>query len=201
MAEYQVTVSGKTYQLEEPFFVMATQNPIEMEGVYNLPEAQLDRFLFRIFVTMPSAEELSRILQQTTTPHAPSVSQILSTASAREWILNARRLVREVLVAKPVEDYTVRLVSATHPNGASSSPVAQRLIRYGASPRGAQAILMGAKVRALVKGRVNVSFEDVDRMLLPALNHRLVLSFEAEAERRTAVDILRELTEPIRAQR
>ena len=199
MAEYQVTISGKTYPLDEPFFVIATQNPIEMEGVYSLPEAQLDRFLFRIFVTYPSPEELSQILRQTTVAELPSVHQVLPGESAQAWILNARRLVREVLVARPIEEYVVRLVSATRPDGASSDSAAQRFIRYGASPRGAQAILMGAKVLALVRGRVNVSFEDVDQVVIPALNHRVVLSFEAEAERRIAPDILRELTDPLRA--
>jgi len=202
MAEQQVTVSGKTYRLEEPFFVIATQNPIEMEGVYSLPEAQLDRFLFRIFVTYPSSDELGRILRQTTIAEVPTVSQVLPPEQARAWILNARRLVREVLVARPIEEYVVRLVSATRPDGAASSQqLAQRFIRYGASPRGAQAILMGAKVLALVRGRVNVSFEDIDEVIIPALNHRVVLSFEAEAERRTAPDLLRELTDPLRASR
>jgi len=201
MAEYQVTVSGKTYPLDEPFFVIATQNPIEMEGVYSLPEAQLDRFVFRIFVTHPSAEELSRILRQTTVANVPTARQVLAQPEAREWILQARQLVREVLVAHPIEEYVVKLVKATHPDGASSDGLARRWIRYGASPRGAQAILMGAKGLALMRGRVNVSFEDVDRVMLAALNHRLVLSFEAEAERRTATDILRELTDPLRAGR
>ena len=197
MAERQVTVSGKTYRLEEPFFVIATQNPIEMEGVYSLPEAQLDRFLFRVFVTYPTTDDLGRILRQTTAAVAADVRQVLPHDKARDWILNARRLVREVLVARPVEEYVVRLVSATHPGGAADS-ASQRMVRYGASPRGAQAILMGAKVLALVRGRVNVSFEDVDHVLVAALNHRVILSFEAEAERRTAVDILHELTEPIK---
>ena len=201
MAEYQVTVSGKTYPLEEPFFVMATQNPIEMAGTYELPEAQLDRFLFRIFITYPSSEELGRILRQTTVADLPNVRQTLPDTQAKDWILNARRLVREVLVATPIEEYIVRLVSATRPDGAPSDSLARRFIRYGASPRGAQAILMGAKVLALIQGRVNVSFEDVDQVVLPALNHRIVLSFEAEAERRAASDILRELTEPIQAAR
>jgi MoxR-like ATPase len=210
MAEYQVTVSGKTYQLDEPFFVLATQNPIEMEGVYALPEAQLDRFLFRIFITYPSAEELSRILRQTTVADLPAVREVLPGEQARDWILGARRLVREVLVARPLEEYVVHLVSATRPDlpaptavgaqagGSPDAGLVKRLIRYGASPRGAQAILMGAKVHALVEGRVNVSFEDVDKVAIAALNHRVVLSFEAEAERRTAPDILRELTTPIR---
>lgn len=197
MAEHQVTIAGKTYALEEPFFVIATQNPIEMEGVYSLPEAQLDRFLFRIFVTYPSPAELAQILRQTTVAELPSVQPVLPSDQARDWILNARRLVREVLVARPIEDYVVRLVSTTRPDDVAGD-VARRLIRYGASPRGAQAIFMGAKVLALVRGRVNVSFEDVDEVATAALNHRIVLSFEAEAERRTAPDILRELLEPVR---
>lgn len=218
MAEQQVTVSGKTYPLEDPFLVIATQNPIEMEGVYSLPEAQLDRFLFRIFVTYPSSEELTRILRQTTVATLPDVRRILSSDHAKTWVLHARRLVREVLVAKPIEDYVVQLVSATRPDlpapreqgmssvarqagGQATNQVAKRFIRYGASPRGAQAILMGAKVLALVRDRVNVSFEDVDQVAIAALNHRVVLSFEAEAERRTATDILHELTEPLRTSR
>jgi len=195
MAEQQVTVSGRTSLLEEPFFVIATQNPIEMEGVYNLPEAQLDRFLFRIFVTYPSQEELATIMRQTTATDLPAVKQVLSHEAARTWIVQARHLVREVLVAKPIEEYVVRLVMATRPD--ASDGLASRFVRYGASPRGAQAILMGAKVLALVRGRVNVSFEDVDAVVTHALNHRVVLSFEAEAERRSITDVLRELLTPI----
>lgn len=199
MAEHQVTVAGKTYPLEEPFFVIATQNPIEMEGVYTLPEAQLDRFLFRVFVGYPSTAELTQILRQTTAAQMPGATEVLPEGQAKEWILAARQLVRQVLVAGAVEDYVVRLVGATRPDGPTPTAVeAKRFIRYGASPRGAQAILMGAKVLALVRGRVNVSFEDVDTVLVPALNHRVVLSFEAEAERRVAPELLRELTEPIR---
>ncbi|MBI3087960.1 MAG: AAA family ATPase, partial [Candidatus Omnitrophica bacterium] len=139
MAEHQVSVSGKTYRLEEPFFVIATQNPIEMEGVYTLPEAQLDRFLFRIFISYPSTEELGRILQQTTTADVPAARQVLPSERAKEWILQACRLVREVLVARPIEEYVVRLVSATRPDGAPTAvgaATAQRFVRYGASPRG-----------------------------------------------------------------
>ena len=200
MAESQVTVAGKTYHLPEPFFVIATQNPIEMEGVFSLPEAQLDRFLFRVFVTYPSTEDLTRILRQTTVADLPSARQLLPSDQAQAWIVHARRLVREVLVAHAIEQHVVQMVSRTQPDGTSGDGAARRWIRYGASPRGAQAILMGAKVLALIQGRVNVSFEDVEQMLLPALNHRLVLTFEAEAERRTAVDVLRELTDPIRHQ-
>ncbi|MBI3083830.1 MAG: AAA family ATPase [Candidatus Omnitrophica bacterium] len=198
MGEQQVTISGKTYQLEEPFFVIATQNPIEMEGTFPLPEAQLDRFLFKIFVGYPSPAELSQILRQTTTAETAVANATLPREQAQGWILNARRLVREVLVARAVEEYVVRLVTATRPSDDGTENPAKRLLRYGASPRGAQAILMGAKVFALISGRVNVSFEDVDRVILPALNHRVILSFEAEAEKRTAPDILTELTQPLR---
>jgi MoxR-like ATPase len=201
MAESQVTVAGKTFPLEEPFFVIATQNPIEMEGTFNLPEAQLDRFLFRVFVGYPSSEELVRILQQTTTAETASVTPVLPADRAQAWIVRARRLVREVLVASPIAEHVVRLVAATRPNEDGLDNPATRLLRYGASPRGAQAILMGAKVFALVDGRVNVSFDDVERVILPALNHRIILSFEAEADKRTATDILTELTQPIQKAR
>jgi MoxR-like ATPase len=198
MEEHQVTVSGTTFTLEEPFFVMATQNPIEMEGTYPLPEAQLDRFFFKIFVGYPSPEELSQILRQTTAADPALLKPVLPPERAQAWILSARRLVREVLVAKAVEEHVVRLVNATHAGEDGSDSSARRFLRYGASPRGAQAILMGAKVHALMQGRVNVSYEDVERVLVPALHHRIVLSFEAEAEKRTPIDILEELTAPLR---
>ncbi len=198
MGEYQVTVSGTTFRLEEPFFVIATQNPIEMEGTYPLPEAQLDRFLFKIFVGYPTAEELSRILQRTTVAETALVRAVLPRDRAQTWILGARRLVREVLVARPIEEYVVRLVTATRPSDGDVDNLATRFLRYGASPRGAQAILMGAKVFALTRGRVNVSFDDIERVILPALTHRVILSFEAEADKRTAADILTELTQPLR---
>jgi MoxR-like ATPase len=204
MGEHQVTVSGSTFRLEEPFFVIATQNPIEMEGTFPLPEAQLDRFLFKIFVGYPSPADLSQIIRQTTTTEAAPAPSVLPSGEAQAWILAARHLVREVLVASAVEEYVVRLVTATRPSeDGGGSPAkrdenpANRLLRYGASPRGAQAVLMGAKVLALIDGRVNVSFDDVNRVLLPALNHRVVLSFEAEADRRSASDILTELTAPL----
>ena len=198
MAEHQVTIAGTTFPLDEPFFVIATQNPIEMEGTFPLPEAQLDRFLFKVFVGYPTSEELARIIRETTSTEAGAVKPVLAPEQARAWILGARRLVREVLVARPIEDYVVRLVTATRPDTDGAETPARRWLRYGASPRGAQAILMGAKVLALIDGRVNVSVEDVDRVILPALSHRVVLSFEAEAERRSAADILAEITTPIR---
>ncbi|MGH2669328.1 MAG: AAA family ATPase, partial [bacterium] len=202
MAEHQVTMAGTTFPLDEPFFVIATQNPIEMEGTFPLPEAQLDRFLFKIFVGYPSSEELARIIRETTSSAEVAIASVLPPERSQAWILGARRLVREVLVARPIEEYVVRLVTATRPdvdgtNSADGGP-ARRFLRYGASPRGAQAILMSAKVLALMDGRVSVSIEDVDQVLLPALTHRIVLSFEAEADKRTAPDILTELTAPVR---
>ena len=197
MEEHQVTVAGSTLRLEEPFFVIATQNPIEMEGTFPLPEAQLDRFLFKIFVDYPSASEFSRILRRTTMGERASVNPVWPPERAQAWILSARRLVREVLVAGPIEEYVVRLVTATRPGEDGSDSPASRFLRYGASPRGAQAILLGAKVLALMQGRVNVSFDDVDQVTLPALMHRVVLSFEAEVGKRTLVDILADVTEPV----
>ncbi|PIQ83844.1 MAG: AAA family ATPase [Candidatus Omnitrophica bacterium CG11_big_fil_rev_8_21_14_0_20_63_9] len=194
MEEHQVTVAGMTFHLDEPFFVIATQNPIEMEGTFPLPEAQLDRFLFKIFVGYPSSEELSHILRRTTTTASAPIKPVLPPEKAREWIVSARRLVREVMVARPVEERVIQLVTSTRPGHNGADSAASRFLRYGASPRGAQAILMGAKVLALIQGRVNVSLEDVQQVVVPALNHRVVLSFEAEAEKRTAADILAELT-------
>lgn len=199
MEEKQVTVAGSTFHLEEPFFVMATQNPIEMEGTFPLPEAQLDRFMFKIFVDYPTTSELIQVLQLTTTGKKAVVSTVLPQQSAREWILQARQLVREVLVAKAIEEYVVRIVTETRPGQDGSDSIASKYLRYGASPRGAQAILLGAKVYALIDERVNVSFEDVEKVTLPALSHRIVLSFEAEAEKRTARDILSDLVEPLSA--
>ncbi len=201
MEEHQVTVAGATSRLEEPFFVIATQNPIEMEGTFNLPEAQLDRFLFRVFVGYPSSEDLSRIIRQTTVAEMVVAKTVLPQDHAQAWINNARRLVRDVLVAQPVEEYIVRLITTTRPSEDGTENPATRLLRYGASPRGAQAILLGAKVLALVSSRVNVSYEDVDRVVAPALNHRIVLSFEAEADKRSPAEILAELTEPVRRAR
>ena len=202
MEEHQVTIAGTTYRLDQPFFVIATQNPIEMEGTFPLPEAQLDRFLFKVLVDYPSSNDLSTIIRQTTVAEPVSVNTILPQTKAQSWILSARRLVRDVLVARPIEAYVVKLVTSTRPtDGEGTGSPVTRFLRYGASPRGAQAILMGAKVMALINGRVNVSYEDVDRVTLPALTHRVILSFEAEADKRTATDILTELTQPLRSQR
>ena len=198
MVEHQVSVAGNTFRLDEPFFVIATQNPIEMEGTFPLPEAQLDRFLFKIFVGYPSAVDLSKIIRQTTASETTEIKPVLGEQTAKAWILGAQRLGRDVLVASSIEKYVVRLLTATRPGADGADTPAPRFLRYGASPRGAQAVLMGAKVLALVHGRVNVSYEDVDQVILPALTHRVVLSFEAEADKRTSADILKTITDPLK---
>jgi len=178
MQEHTVTVAGKRHQLVEPFFVMATQNPIEQEGTYPLPEAQLDRFFFKLIVRPSDRAELKTILDRTTTGHKPDVQPAMSG----DEILGSQQLVQRVVVAPHVQDYAIRLVLATQPNGPYSTEQTNRYIRWGSSPRGAQALSLAAKVRALLEGRFNVSFDDVRAAVLPALRHRVLLNFEAQAE-------------------
>jgi MoxR-like ATPase len=178
MQEHSVTVGGTLHRLEEPFFVMATQNPIEQEGTYPLPEAQLDRFFFKLLVEYSGREEMAAILDRTTRGEWPQADKVMDGAEVRQW----QQLVREVLVAPPVQDYAIRLVLATHPGGEFAVGETNKYVRCGASPRGAQALVLAAKVRALLEGRYNVSFEDVRRACLPALRHRILLNFEAQAE-------------------
>ncbi len=178
MQEHQVTAGGELRKLVEPFFVMATQNPIDQEGTYPLPEAQLDRFFFKILVGYPSAEELTEVLSRTTTGAVAKVERVLS----REALLELMRLVREVPVASHVKDYAVRLVLATHPKTETAAPIASQYLRFGSSPRGGQTLLLAGKVRALTDGRFNVSFDDIQAVAATALRHRLILNFEAEAE-------------------
>jgi MoxR-like ATPase len=170
-------VGKHTYPLEPPFFVLATQNPIEMEGTYPLPEAQLDRFLYKVRVDLPSAAELHAILDRTTGTDEAPVRPVLT----KDRLLAMRALVREVPVARPVQDFVVRLVEATQPARTSSAEV-RRFVRYGSSPRGAQAVILGAKVEALRAGRFAPSFADVRRVATAALRHRVLLNFEGEAE-------------------
>jgi MoxR-like ATPase len=178
MQEHQVTAGGELRKLVEPFFVMATQNPIDQEGTYPLPEAQLDRFFFKILVGYPTADELSQVLSRTTTGARPEVERVLT----REALLELMKLVREVPVASHVKDYAVRLVLATHPKTDTASPIASQYLRFGSSPRGGQTLLLAGKVRALTDGRFNVSFDDIEAVAASALRHRLILNFEAEAE-------------------
>ncbi|HVU50907.1 MAG TPA: MoxR family ATPase [Polyangia bacterium] len=177
MQEQAVTVSKQTYPLAPPFFVLATQNPIEMEGTYPLPEAQLDRFFFKLRVDLPGNDELHAILDRTTGAVDPVVRPVLGRAR----LLELRDLVRQVPVARPIQDYAVRLIEATHP-ARTSVPAVRKLVRYGSSPRGAQAVILAAKIRALLDGRFAPSFDDVRRSAAPALRHRVLLNFEGEAE-------------------
>ncbi len=178
MQEHSVTIGGTIHKLQEPFLVMATQNPIEQEGTYPLPEAQLDRFFFKLIVNYSGREEMATILDRTTRGEWPTAEKVMDGEKIREL----QQLVREVLVAPPVQDYAIRLVLATHPQGEFATADANRYIRCGASPRGAQALVLAGKVRALLEGRYNVSFEDIRRVYLPALRHRILLNFEAQAE-------------------
>ena len=177
MQDHSVTVGRTTHPLPLPFFVLATQNPIELEGTYPLPEAQLDRFLFKLRVNPPGREELHAILDRTT----GSEEAVLRTVVDRERLLEMRRLVREVPVARPVQDYVVRLVEATHPETSSHAEV-KKYVRFGSSPRGAQAMLLGAKVAALRAGRFSPSFEDVRAIAAASLRHRVLLNFEGETD-------------------
>lgn len=178
MQEKSVTAGGSIRKLEEPFFVMATQNPIDQEGTYPLPEAQLDRFFFKLLVGYPSGAELAEVLTRTTESGRPQVGRVLTKAQVTEM----QKLVRQTPVASHVKDFAVRLVLATHPKTETAAPIANQYLRFGSSPRGAQTLLLAAKVRALIQGRFNVSFEDIQAVALPALRHRLILNFEAEAE-------------------
>ncbi len=193
MQEKQVTVASKTHVLDEPFFVMATQNPLEMEGTYPLPEAQLDRFLFKLRVPYPGREELHDILDRTTQQLADGVGSVVDGPQ----VLEMRRLVRSVPVARHVQEYAVQLVLATHPEGPEASLLAKKYVRYGSSPRGAQTLVLGGKVRALLDGRFNVSRDDIRSLLLPALRHRIILNFDAQADGRNPDDLLAEIAESV----
>jgi len=193
MQEKQVTIGGVTHLLDEPFLVIATQNPLEMEGTYPLPEAQLDRFLFKLRVPFPHRDELHDILDRTTQSAEVSVNPVLSGPQ----ILALRKIVRSVPIAPHVQEYVVQLVLATHPETAANS-VAAKYIRYGSSPRGAQTMILGGKVRAMLEGRFNVSIEDIQALMLSSLRHRIILNFEAHADGRTPDDLLAEIAAKVR---
>jgi len=185
MQEHRVTVNKQTYTLEEPFFVLATQNPLESEGTYPLPEAQLDRFFFKLHVPFPGRDELHSILDRTTGTEAPEARPVVN----RQRLLAMQKLVREVPMARHVQDYAVRLLQATHPADKSLDQV-KRFVKFGSSPRGAQAILLAAKIKALFEGRFSASTDDVKAVALPALRHRVLLNFEGEAEGVKTDDVL-----------
>jgi len=197
MQEHSVTVSGTQYRLQEPFFVLATQNPIEMEGTYPLPEAQLDRFLFKLIVPSPTFAQLSAILDRTTGTEVSTVTKTLSGAT----ILAMRQVAREVPIASHVREYAVRLVLATQPQSEGALPSVTRFVRFGASPRGAQALVLAAKVRALLDGRYNVAYEDIAGVAPAALRHRVLLNYEAQAEGVTTDTVLREILAKVSAPR
>ncbi len=178
MAESQVTVANHQHRLPNPFMVLATQNPIEMEGTYPLPEAQLDRFLFKVNVTSPDVSELVEILNRTTSDRLPEVHRVANTQD----ILRMQALVRQVPIAQHVAEYAARLVVATRPDSPLAPRATREYVRFGASPRGAQALVLAAKVSALLDGRYNVSYDDIRRVAHPALRHRIILNFEADAE-------------------
>jgi len=178
MQEHRVSVGKRTYVLDEPFVVLATQNPLEMEGTYPLPEAQLDRFLFKLHVPFPGRDDLHKILDLTTGAGIGTRRAVLD----RDAILQMQQLVRRVPVARHVQDYAVRALQATHPDGPDAPDLVKRFVRYGSSPRGGQAVLLAAKIRALFDGRFAASVDDVRAVAHPALRHRVLLNFEGEAE-------------------
>jgi len=187
MQEHAVTIAGESRRLEEPFFVMATQNPIEMEGTYPLPEAQLDRFMFKLRVPFPALADLQTIVDRTTGPEVPAAR----SAADGEAVRRMQALARQVPIAGHVREYAARLVLATHPDAEGAAATARRVVRYGASPRGLQALVLAGKVRALSLGRFNVAIEDIRALALPALRHRLILNFEGEAEGADPDEVLR----------
>jgi MoxR-like ATPase len=195
MQETSATVAGVTHRLPPPFFVLATQNPIEMEGTYPLPEAQLDRFLFKLRVRYPALEQLNEIIDRTTAAQEPSVQRVMTGGDT----LAARELVREVPIAAHVRQFASTLVMATHPQWEAAPDITRRYIRYGASPRAAQALVLGAKVLALRAGRFAVSLDDVKSIALPVLRHRVILNFEGEAEGIDADRLVSDVLEAVEA--
>ena len=191
MQEQSVTVAKRTHPLESPFLVLATQNPLEMEGTYPLPEAQLDRFLLKLRVPFPDREEMHTILERTTAEAAPRARAVVT----RDRVLEMRAVVRRVEVARHVQDFAVRLLQATHGTEPSAPEMVRKYVRYGASPRAAQAMLLGAKVRALLDGRFHVSGDDVAATCKQAMRHRVILSFEGEAEGVTTDRVLDDILE------
>jgi len=193
MQEKQVTAGGEIRKLAEPFFVMATQNPIDQEGTYPLPEAQLDRFFFKLLVGYPNASELTEVLNRTTEDVQIQVGQVVK----RETLLELMRLVRQVPVAAHVKDYAVRLIMATHPKTETAVAISSQYLRFGSSPRGGQVLMLAGKVRALTQGRFNVSFDDIQAVAPAALRHRLILNFEAEAEAITTDHVIAQVVKEV----
>jgi MoxR-like ATPase len=196
MQEHTVTVAKVVHPLASPFFVMATQNPLEMEGTYPLPEAQLDRFFFKVQVPFPSANELVEIANRTTGSRPPQVRKVANSA----MIIDMQALARTVPIASHVLAYAARLITATHPEDKDALPITKQYVRYGASPRGMQALIMAGKIMALLDGRFNVAFADLKLAALPALRHRIILNFEAQAEGISADDVIRQIVESLKTE-
>jgi MoxR-like ATPase len=189
MQDVSVSVGKTTYRLEEPFLVLATQNPLEMEGTYPLPEAQLDRFFFKLKVTYPTEEAMHEILERTTRDAETAVTRVVDRAE----LLEMRHVARSVAVARPVQSYAIRLTMGSHPQSPYATPLVKRYVRYGASPRAAQALVLGGKIQALNRGQAFVSIDDIRAVALPALRHRLLLNFEGEADEVSTDAIVEEL--------
>jgi len=189
MQEQSVTAGGKMRPLDKPFFVLATQNPIDQEGTYPLPEAQVDRFFFKLIVNYPNEPDLMEVLRRTTQGESATLEKILNGPA----ILEMQALVKQVVVATHVMNYAVRLTMASHPNSPHATDLANRFLRFGSSPRGAQTLILAAKVTALIEGRYNVSFDDIRKAARPALRHRLLVNFEGEAEGITSEKIIDEI--------
>ena len=189
MQEKSVTIGKETYKLEQPFFVLATQNPLEQEGTYPLPEAQLDRFLYKLFMVMPTIDEMHVIMDRTTSLEQPELQRVIT----KERLLEIRDLARSIPVAPHIQDYALRIMYGTHPEHGTAPDITKQYVRFGASPRGAQTILLTSKIRALMDGRKNVSADDVRASALPALRHRTILNFEGEAEGISTDDIIAEI--------
>ena len=189
MQDVSVSVGKTTYQLEQPFLVLATQNPLEMEGTYPLPEAQLDRFFFKLKVTYPSEEAMHEILDRTTTDSTSAVTRVVDKTE----ILEMRQVARSIPIARPVQAYAIRLTLGSHPASPYATALVKRYVRYGASPRAAQALVLAGKIQALNRGQAFVSIDDIRRVALPALRHRLLLNFEGEADEVNTDTIVNEL--------
>ena len=194
MQEHSVTVAGHTHRLTEPFFVLATQNPLEMEGTYPLPEAQLDRFFSKLLVKFPKTGEMETILDRTTEKQRPQARPVLTG----QRILEMAQLVREIPIADEVRRYGIALVMATHPEHELAAPIAKQYVRYGSSPRGAQALILGAKIKAILDHRYHVAREDLKAVAPAVLRHRLILNFEGQAEGVSTDDVVSQILQSVK---
>jgi MoxR-like ATPase len=201
MEEHQVTVFGATYILDPPYIVLATQNPIELEGTYPLPEAQMDRFIFKVVMGSPKPDELREILNRTTGTAQNRIQPLFEPAHAPRAIEELKALVREVMVAEPLERYIISVIGGCTPGGPGAIPEVSQYLRFGPSPRGAQALILCAKVNALLAGRVSVSYDDIEDAIVPCLRHRLLLNFQAEAENVSSESILEQVIKRLRKPR